>query len=618
MEFFVENISSAILVPLWIFLILMVGRFTGALKSKKLAFIITLAGSIYGNLMSLFGFIYISMHQDYVLEITFPFLQIKNLIFSLGLCYDIMSSILLVVFFTINTLIVIYSYKYLNTEKSFIRFFGLINFFTFSMSALIVSGSLFQSYIFWEMIGLSSYLLISYAYNRETASTAGRRAFIINRIGDCGLLTGYIICAAVLLNYTNNTSLITIPFLELERIAPIIYTYTSEIQFDVICVMLLFGSIAKSAQIPLHTWLADAMEGPTPASALLHSATIVTAGVCLVARLYPLYYHSEIVLTIITTIGLTTAIICAFAALTETNIKRILAYSTSSQMGLMFLTIGCGCLTGGVLHLITHAFAKAMLFLIAGVAIIGLFREFNIKKMGGIRKFCPTIAVCYIIGVFSLTGLLFSGLSSKSIILYCLLEKGNPVFLVLFYFVSFMTAFYLTRLYYYVFEGEPKFEGQLKSNPWYNAPIVGFAVLVIVLFFCLPHMHNGKFSLLSILISLSGIILGILCYHTEKPLPRIPILYDLSVNNLYVNQLYAFISKTLFAAVAKIFNSFEVFVLDGAVGLVAFLARIKSWILNRLQTGNVQSYLSYSFIIISLLFTLFIVVYSLLAYVMEV
>ena len=397
MEFFIQNISSILFFPFWVAVIIFIGKITSLLKSYKMIFSITLLATIWGLISSIFAFSKTVLNLGYVYEDTFSFLSVNNLNFELGCYVDIVSAFMLLVIFAVTLFVQIYSYFYMKEDKSFPRFFALMNLFTFSMCGLVLSPTLFQTYIFWELVGVSSYLLIGFWYKKVSAANAAKKAFIMNRIGDFCLLAGIIISSVLIYNYSGSADLIDIPYSGIDKIAAYLFTYTSEPVFILICVLLIFGSIAKSAQFPLHTWLADAMEGPTPVSALIHSATMVAAGVFLVNRLYPIYYQSHFVMNFILVIGLITAIMCAFFAITCKDIKRVLAYSTSSQLGIMFIALGSGALTGSMIYLASHAFIKSMLFLIAGIVMIAYSHSTNIDDFGGLRKKFPLMAVSFLI-----------------------------------------------------------------------------------------------------------------------------------------------------------------------------------------------------------------------------
>lgn len=618
MDFFVQNMYIAILFPLWISMLILIGKFTATIKSKKTILILTLISSIWGLISSIFVFSKVAINQNFTFESTIPFLSVQNITFELGYYVDLLSAFMSLIVFAVAFLVQIYAYFYMKEDRSFVRFFTYFNFFLFSMAGLVLSPNMFQTYIFWELVGVSSYLLIGFWYKKDKAQKAAKKAFIMNRIGDCCLLAGIIYSSVILFNFAPDISVVAIPYSNLDEISSLLYAYTTEIAFGVICVLFFFGSIAKSAQFPLHTWLVDAMEGPTPVSALIHSATMVAAGVFLVARLYPVYYQSAFAMNFITVIGMITAIICAYFALTCIDIKKILAYSTSSQLGIMFVALGSGALTGGIIYLASHAFIKAMLFLCAGVVMKALAGKTDIREMGGLRKSIPVVSYTFLIGAFALSGLLFSGYATKSVIFHQLFSTSNVLLLSLIVLVSFMTSFYIFRLYFLVFEGKSNGSLENKQNWGLNIPIIIFSVIIILLGFFYPDLTEFKLDIIPLSVEILAIILAFILYRNRMTLPKIPILYKLSYNALYIDDLYSIIAGNFYSAISTFADLIDRYVFDGMVYGVAFLARLKSWLCSKMQTGNLQSYFSYAFLILALLFTCFCIVYSLVAYFVEV
>lgn len=618
MDFFVQNMYIAILFPLWISMLILIGKFTATIKSKKTILILTLISSIWGLISSIFVFSKVAINQNFTFESTIPFLSVQNIAFELGYYVDLLSAFMLLIVFAVAFLVQIYAYFYMKEDRSFVRFFTYFNFFLFSMAGLVLSPNMFQTYIFWELVGVSSYLLIGFWYKKDKAQKAAKKAFIMNRIGDCCLLAGIIYSSVILFNFAPDISVVAIPYSNLDEISSLLYAYTTEIAFGVICVLFFFGSIAKSAQFPLHTWLVDAMEGPTPVSALIHSATMVAAGVFLVARLYPVYYQSAFAMNFITVIGMITAIMCAYFALTCIDIKKILAYSTSSQLGIMFVALGSGALTGGIIYLASHAFIKAMLFLCAGVVIKALAGKTDIREMGGLRKSIPVVSYTFLIGAFALSGLLFSGFATKSVIFHQLFSTSNILLLSLIVLVSFMTSFYIFRLYFLVFEGKSNESIESKQNWGLCIPIIIFSAIIILLGFFYPNLTDIKLDIIPLSVEILAIILAFILYRNRMNLPKIPILYKLSYNALYIDDLYSIIAGKFYSAISSLADLVDKYVFDGMVYGVAFLARLKSWLCSKMQTGNLQSYFSYAFLILALLFTCFCIVYSLVAYFVEV
>lgn len=617
MEFFITNIHTVILFPLWIFLLILLGRFIDVIQSRRLISLITLLSTLYCIVFAVGSFLFMIKTPDYVYENTFPFLKIADYTLNFGVMVDNLSVIMLIMVSTISFIVQLYSSNYMWKDKSFPRFFGYLNLFNFSMLGLVLSPNLFQTYVFWELVGVSSYLLIGFWYKKPSASFAAKKAFIMNRIGDFGLLAGTIAISYFMYQYSGSLSLASIPFDSINDVGTYLFSYTNNYIFIIICILLLLGSFAKSAQFPLHTWLADAMEGPTPVSALIHSATMVAAGVYLVARLYPIYSLNDSVMHFIAITGLITALICAFFAITQNDFKRILAYSTNSQLGLMFLALGAGAYSGGLFHLVTHAYFKSMLFLCSGIVIHSLFDQQDIRFMGGLRKQLPFTALCYLIACISISGLMFSGFSSKEMILTSLFEAKHYIYLAGFLAVSLMTVFYMFRSYFLVFEGE--FKGS--CNP-HKAPLIlnlCISVLALSTLF-LGLIHQGfekfvRFGLevvqnatkvnlvpLSIGVAGVGLLLSIIIYNTKfKPI-KIPGLYQLSYNKFYIDNFYSFLTDRVYYAFARISALFDKYIIDGLVKLAGLSVRAFSWVLSKMQTGNFQSYITYSVVFLAIVF----------------
>lgn len=618
-DFFVNNIYTVILFPLWIFLVIVVGRFFDLVQSKKIISLITLASTLYGVIFALGTFISMYHSPDFVYENSFAFIKIEDYALNFGVMIDNLSVVMLLVVTTISFVVQLYSSHYMEHDKSFPRFFGYLNLFNFSMLGLVLSPNLFQTYVFWELVGVSSYLLIGFWYKKLSASNAAKKAFLMNRIGDLGLLTGIIIVSYFMYQDSSVTSLATIPFVNISDIGNYLYSFTTDASFALICILLLFGSIAKSAQFPLHTWLADAMEGPTPVSALIHSATMVAAGVYLIARLYPIYSLSDTVMHFIAIIGLLTALICAFFALTQNDLKRILAYSTNSQLGLMFLALGTGAYAGGVYHLITHAYFKSMLFLCSGIVIHSVLNNQDIRFMGGLRKHIPLTAICYLVGCITISGLLFSGFYSKEMILSSMLANAHPLYSIGFLAVALMTAFYMFRSYFVVFEGE--YRGNVppgKPHIILNLSISILAFFTLILG-CLTHNNFAKFIQLgntvsqseahinpifiSISVALIGAAFAYLLYNTKIKVIKIPVLYKLSYNKLYIDNFYNFIAEKIYYYFSKLCFLFDKYIINGLVVFSGLSVRAYSWVFAKMQTGNFQSYLAYAVIFMAIVFT---------------
>ncbi|CAK9188842.1 unnamed protein product, partial [Sphagnum troendelagicum] len=378
----------------------------------------------------------------------------KNIVFKVGLLIDPLTSIMLVLITTIGVLVMIYSDSYMSHDQGYVRFFAYLSLFTASMLGLVLSPNLIQIYFFWELVGMCSYLLIGFWFTRPGAAEACQKAFIINRIGDFGLLLG-------ILGFYWITGSFEFEAL-FERFNELLANNEVSLWFATPCALLLFlGPVAKSAQFPLHVWLPDAMEGPTPISALIHAATMVAAGIFLVARLFPLFQALPLVMGVISWTGAATALLGATIALAQRDIKKGLAYSTMSQLGYMMLALGIGSYKAGLFHLITHAYSKALLFLGSGSIIHSMEpivgyspgKSQNMAFMGGLRKHMPITGTTFLIGTLSLCGIppLACFWSKDEILADSWLYF--PVIGWIAWITAGLTAFYMFRIYFITFEG---------------------------------------------------------------------------------------------------------------------------------------------------------------------
>ncbi len=399
---------------------------------------------------------------------------------SVGFMLDELTAVMLIVVTSVSALVHIYSVGYMQHEQGYYRFFSYLSLFTFSMLMLVLGNNFLQLFLGWELVGLSSYLLIGFYYEKESAADAGKKAFIVNRFGDFGLSLGVILI------------FLTFGSLHYDQVfaqAPDIVGKTFAIfgmHFDLptmIALLLFCGAMGKSAQLPLHVWLPDAMEGPTPVSALIHAATMVTAGVFLVARCNPLFALSEIALNVVTIIGAVTCLFAATIALVQVDIKRVVAYSTVSQLAYMFIACGVGAYSASIFHLFTHAFFKALLFLGCGSVIHAMSNEQDVRMMGGLKKYMPVTYWTFFLATLSISGVPgLAGFFSKDEILA--MAFASPVGAGKFAWfigtlVAFMTAFYSFRLFFLIFHG--KFRGTEKqSHHLHESPATMSVPLVLL------------------------------------------------------------------------------------------------------------------------------------------
>jgi NADH-quinone oxidoreductase subunit L len=382
---------------------------------------------------------------------------------QMSILVDPLSVYMILIVTGISSMIHLYSVSYLEEDRGFARYFSYLNFFVFSMLLLVLAGNFLLLIVGWAFVGAASYLLISFWYRRTTATRAGIKAFVINVVGDVGLVLG----TYFIFKHTG-----TLDFLQTFKEAPHVF-HSGETDIVVGCLLLLVGAIAKSAQIPLHTWLPDAMEGPTPVSALIHAATMVTAGVYLIARMHVLFELAPAAQDTGAVIGAVTLLIAGTIALVQTDIKRVIAYSTMSQIGYMIMGVSVGAYAAGLFHLMTHAFFKALLFMAAGSIIGAMSGEQSLERMGGFRKALPFTFACFVIGGLALSGIPpFSGFFSKDEVLLVTAERGgwHWALYVMGYLGAFLTAIYTFRMIFRAFYGDPVKEArELEQGHLYHA-----------------------------------------------------------------------------------------------------------------------------------------------------
>ena len=416
----------------------------------------------------------------YIVVPLFEWLSSGDLITEWSLRLDLLTSVMLVVVTSVSSLVHIYSIGYMSHDPHQTRFFAYLSFFTFAMLILVTSNNFLQLFFGWEGVGLASYLLIGFWHKKDSANSAAMKAFVVNRVGDFGFLIGL----AILFFYTSSLDFDTI-FSMNEQLSSNTFSIFN-IDFNVLntaCFFLFMGAMGKSAQLFLHTWLPDAMEGPTPVSALIHAATMVTAGIFLVARCSPLFEMSPSILSFITYIGASTAFFAATVALVQNDIKRIVAYSTCSQLGYMFVALGSGAYQIAIFHLFTHAFFKALLFLGSGSVIHAVSDEQDIRKMGGLYKLIPFTWIVMLIGTLGLTGApLLSGYYSKDGIIeaaFVSQTEGHFYAFYLLVFSALLTSFYSWRLIFLTFNGKSNISTEIFSKIHESPKVMLFPLMVL-------------------------------------------------------------------------------------------------------------------------------------------
>lgn len=390
-------------------------------------------------------------------ETLYTWMVVGGLRMEIGFLVDGLTAMMMCVVTFVSLMVHIYTIGYMEEDEGYNRFFSYISLFTFSMLMLVMSNNMLQLFFGWEAVGLVSYLLIGFWYNKPTAIFANMKAFLVNRVGDFGFILGISLIAA----YAGTLSYAE-AFAKANELAALTLPGTDWMMVTVICICLFIGAMGKSAQFPLHVWLPDSMEGPTPISALIHAATMVTAGIFMVARMSPLFELSEAALNFIMIIGAITALFMGFLGIIQNDIKRVVAYSTLSQLGYMTVALGASAYSVAVFHLMTHAFFKALLFLAAGSVIMGLHHNQDIRWMGGVRKYMPITWITSLIGSLALIGTpFFSGFYSKDEIIMAVHSSSLPASGFAYFAVLvgvFVTAFYSFRLYFLVFHGKERFD----------------------------------------------------------------------------------------------------------------------------------------------------------------
>jgi NADH-quinone oxidoreductase subunit L len=542
----------------------------------------------------------------------------------IGFSIDRLTAVMLLLVTTVSSLVHIYTIGYMHGDSGYARFFSYIALFTFSMLMLVMADNLLQLFIFWEAVGLCSYLLIGHWYDRPAACSAATKAFIVNRVGDFGFMLGLL-----LVWYSFGSLDYSEIFVRAHESAGEVINVlgpfggTWDISLlTLICILLFTGAVGKSAQVPLHVWLPDAMEGPTPISALIHAATMVTAGVFMVARLAPLYNLSATAMALVAITGGITMVVGATIALTQTDIKRVVAYSTVSQLGYMIMACGLGAYAAGMYHLLTHGAFKALLFLGCGSVIIALHHEQDMRRMGGLKHKLPITYWTFVVGSLALAGFpLTSGFFSKDHLLVAAWSAGplGQVLTVLGLVTALMTAFYSFRLVFVTFWGpshvDPHHADHIhEPSSTMTLPLIVLAIFSILTgYLGIPEFldpmfetdageaaHGGGASNGIMAVATGMGLLGIACaYYLYVLNPALPdrlaqlwqSLYRASLNKWYVDEVYdRTIVRPTFAAATGLWKRIDVNVIDGAVNGVARAIAWGGWLLRLTQSGQTQHY----------------------------
>jgi NADH-quinone oxidoreductase subunit L len=604
------------------------------------------------SVMAFFRLAALEPERRFLIDNLYTWIDLGSLQVDMAFLVDPLSAVMILVVTGIGGLIHIYATGYMHDDKGFWRFFAYLNLFTAAMLILVLGDSLLLLFVGWEGVGLCSYALIGFWYHDHSNARAGNKAFIVNRVGDFGFVLGMFLLFWSLDAQGHGT----LTFREMARWASSLEGQTIW-GFGVVTVATLFlfiGAAGKSAQIPLHVWLPDAMAGPTPVSALIHAATMVTAGVYMTARLNVFFSMAPFTLQLIAVIGVLTALMAATIALTQTDIKKVLAYSTVSQLGYMFIGVGVGAYSAAVFHLVTHAFFKACLFLGAGSVIHAMHHEQDMRKMGGLKQYMPVTFITFFVSVLAIAGVPgTSGFFSKDEILWLAFSGHHPVIWGLAVLGAGMTAFYMFRQLFMVFFGHCRADHHTQEHLHESPRVMTMPLVILAVgallagWIGLPAVfggslfahwlepvivhgeHHGSHALelglmaVSVSVAAAGALLAYLMYYRSALSPdRFANLaggffYRVFHNKWYLDEIYqaVFVNGTLL--LARFWSAFDHYIVDGIVNGAASLTRVVSWFnglfdhyivdglvnavanitfwagnkFRRVQTGNINSYL---------------------------
>ena len=489
-------------------------KFAGNCIGRSMSHTLTILGVLVSFVISVMTLLSVVNDGARFNETLYTWMVVGDLKMEVGFLVDGLTAMMMCVVTFVSLMVHLYTIGYMQEDEGYNRFFAYISLFTFSMLMLVMSNNMLQLFFGWEAVGLVSYLLIGFWFNKPTAIFANMKAFLVNRVGDFGFILGI----GLIVAYSGSLNYIEV-FAKAAELATLSFPGTDWMLVTVICICLFIGAMGKSAQFPLHVWLPDSMEGPTPISALIHAATMVTAGIFMVARMSPLFELSDTALNFILVIGAITALFMGFLGIIQNDIKRVVAYSTLSQLGYMTVALGASAYSVAVFHLMTHAFFKALLFLAAGSVIMGVHHNQDIRWMGGLRKYMPITWITSLLGSLALIGTpFFSGFYSKDSIIEAvhgshLPAAGFATFAVL--AGVFITAFYSFRMYFLVFHGKERFDqnpdahhdahhddhghhghsDKPHESPWVvTVPLILLAIpSVIIGFFTIQPMLYGEF-----------------------------------------------------------------------------------------------------------------------------
>ncbi|MGR6835461.1 NADH-quinone oxidoreductase subunit L [Syntrophomonas erecta] len=545
---------------------------------------------------------------DFSYEMAVKWLRMPGLTVDMGILIDGLTAVMLIVVTSVALLVQIYSLGYMRGDPGIASYYAYQSVFAGSMLGLVLANNFGQIFVFWELVGLASYLLIGFWFGRNSAKEAAKKAFITNRVGDFGFLLGILFLQIIF------------GTLNFQGLAGEIAGYTNTAVLITVSILLLAGPIGKSAQFPLHVWLPDAMEGPTPVSALIHAATMVAAGVYLIARAYFIFSTTPAAMTTIAVIGGFTALFAATIAIVQNDIKRILAYSTLSQLGYMVMAMGIGAMTAGMFHLMTHAFFKSLLFLGAGSVIVAMHEEQNIWKMGNLSKTMPITTWTFIIGALALSGIPpLSGFWSKDEILLGAYASGHTGLYILGTIVAFLTAFYMFRLIFVAFFGSNHDGERAHESPAVmTVPLIILAVMAVIAGFIGSPLMNNMFAefvkypgaahhspsttvmLISALVAVAGILLAWVIYQkkavdVDAVKAKYQGLYNLLYNKYYIDEIYQWLIAHLVDGTARLLFWFDIHVVNALVNGIAYFTGTSGKALRLIENGQVQVYAFFMF-----------------------
>jgi NADH-quinone oxidoreductase subunit L len=608
-------------IPLIPLLASVVNLFWGRALGKKIAG--GLACAAVGASFALAVYVFWQLSATTIFhDLVYAWIESGSLQVNLSFQVDALTAVMLLVVTGIGFLIHLYSLGYMGHDEGMVRFFVYLNLFIFFMLLLVMGDNLLILFVGWEGVGLCSYLLIGFWYHDPNNTIAGNKAFIVNRIGDFGFMLGIFLLVTEL----GRQGIWTLDFLELQKHVQMLSPTT----IGWITLLLFIGATGKSAQIPLFVWLPDAMAGPTPVSALIHAATMVTAGVYMTARLHFLFSLAPLTLSLIAWIGAATAFFAATIALTQHDIKKVLAYSTVSQLGYMFLAVGLGAFSAAIFHLFTHAFFKACLFLGVGSVIHALDGEQDMRKMGGLKAHMPRTYWTYVVATLAIAGAPFTaGFFSKDLILWQAFSHGSLILWGVGFVTAGMTAFYMFRQLFLVFHGECRADDHAKAHLHESPAVMTLPLVVLAIgstfagwlgapeylwgsrwdhwlqpLFGGAEVHRGSVTaeimvtVITLAIVSVGVYLAYVKYgrtgaHIGASAGAGGMLYRLSLNKYYVDEIYDAILVRPFTACSQFFAEFiDPQIIDGTVNGVAAAAHGASSIWVGIQTGNVQHYLA--------------------------